>query len=382
MRRSLLAAAACTVLLFAWQAFAVYGNYHGNWTALFCTGAKMPVPASLHETIWTFKNSYGYDGQMYHYIAHDPWFKRGLDQYVDARRMRYQRILLPGLAHLLAFGEDRYVDAAYIVCVLLCIFLGSLWLGQYAQLHRYSPWIGLAFAAVPAVLVSIDRLTVDVVLACLCVGFALFVERCPGWPLYTVLAVAPLARETGFILLGSYVGALLLKRQFRRAAIFITAGLPALAWYRFVALHTATENHASWFSLVPFSGYFQTLLHPVAYPFSLPVVAVARTLDYAALAGIGLAIGWVLILLYRRAIDPLAAAIYGFTALAAFLSLGEIWAEAYAYGRSFTPLLLLLAIVGLRTRRLAMAVPMLLVTPRILLQFAALAYYAFGGKAL
>ncbi len=368
------AALVSVVLVLAWQVFAVCCGYGGNWTSLYCTGAKLTSPPSLHENIWKFENSNGYDGQFYHYIAHDPFFQRGFDRYVDAPRMRYDRILLPGLAHLLAFGRDAYVDAAYIGCVLLCVFLGSLWLAQYAQLYQYPDWFGVVFVAVPAVLVSTDRLTVDVALATLCVGFALFLDRHRGWPLYVVLAAAPLVRETGFILLGAYVGGLLLKRHFRTAVIFASAALPAVAWHWFVAVHTAPEDHASWVSLVPFLGYLQRIAHPVHYPLPLPIAIVGSIFDYLALAGIGLAFIWTFLLLWRRFADPVAIAAYGFTSLAGFISLSEIWSEAYAYGRSFTPLLLLLGLIGVRTRRVSMAVPMLLVTPRILLQFAALVY--------
>jgi hypothetical protein len=45
------------------------------------------------------------------------------------------------------------------------VFLGCYWIGRFAVLHRRHPLWGLLFLAVPAVLVSIDRMTVDVALA-------------------------------------------------------------------------------------------------------------------------------------------------------------------------------------------------------------------------
>lgn len=51
----------------------------GNWTALFCTGSEFkPVPAPLRsDNIYIFQGTFGYDGQEYHYIAHDPFLTRG-----------------------------------------------------------------------------------------------------------------------------------------------------------------------------------------------------------------------------------------------------------------------------------------------------------------
>ena len=68
-------------------------------------------------------------------------------------------------------------------------FLGALWLG---------PW-ALAFLLIPAVLVSFDRLTVDLVLASLTIGFIHF--RRP----YAILIYAPLVRGARLILVAAGV---------------------------------------------------------------------------------------------------------------------------------------------------------------------------------
>src|ERR1044071_2273539 len=109
MRSSLLVAVLCALAVFGWQALVVHYVYAGERTSLYCTGQRFAQPP-LGERIWTFPNSYGYDGQWYHYIAHDPWFERGFAGFLDAPRIRYRRILLPGLANLLAGGRDRYID--------------------------------------------------------------------------------------------------------------------------------------------------------------------------------------------------------------------------------------------------------------------------------
>src|SRR5437016_3992862 len=112
--RCLLFALLCTACLAAWQALTVHYSYGGNWTALFCTGSGLPTPPALNsEHIYLFPGP-GYDGQFFHYMAHDPLLRRHISASIDNPKLRCRRLLVPGLAYLLALGQDRYIDAAYI----------------------------------------------------------------------------------------------------------------------------------------------------------------------------------------------------------------------------------------------------------------------------
>src|SRR5205085_3478104 len=106
----------------------------------------------------------------------------------------------------------------------------------------YGPLVGLCFGIVPAVLVSIDRLTTDVALAARCAGFALYLREHSPHKLYAMLMMAALARETGLLLVGAYVIFLAGERQFRKAILFSTAAIPTACWYLFVGLHTVPDH--------------------------------------------------------------------------------------------------------------------------------------------
>jgi hypothetical protein len=372
MRTSLLAAVVCVMAAFTWQALVVHYQYGGNWTGLYYTGEHFTHRPPLGERLWIFPDSDGYDGQFYHYIAHDPWFQRNYSRFIDAPRLRYHRILLPALANLLAGGRDRYVDRMYIGLMLLSVLLGSWWMSRYAHLHGGSPWLGVGFLFAPSVLISIDRLTVDAMLAALCAGLVWFAESNPGWPLYVLLMAAPMVRETGLLLPGACVAALVLDRRFWRAAVFSTAVLPTAGWYWWVGRQTTPEP-SRWFHEWPLQGYLHQLLHPNSYPLALPAALVVNLLDYVSLAGVALSMVWALVLLRRKTFTPVAIAIYGFAALATILPTGDFWSDPISYGRVLTPLFLLLALESLREKRPSMALPMLLVTPRICVQLAAIA---------
>src|SRR5262249_54527797 len=162
-------------------------------------------------------------------VAHDPLFRLGLAQFVDAPRLRYRRVLVPGLAHLLALGRLELVDRAYRGVIVLCFFAGAFWLGRLAQASgRSSAW-GAAFFFVPAAIVSTDRMTVDVSLAALCVAFALYSrEEGNSAKLYAILVLAALARETGLLLSLAWCLWLAQRRHWQRAALHLTATFPAM----------------------------------------------------------------------------------------------------------------------------------------------------------
>ncbi len=368
--RCVLTGLGCAAFVFLWQFLTVHSNYQGRWSALFCTGAENIQPPELSgENIYLFPATKGYDGQMYHYIAHDPSMARGFDRYVDAPRVRYRRILIPFAAHLLALGQDDRIDTAFRTVMLFTVFCGGYWMSAFCAAAGFSEWLGFTFLLIPATLVSIDRLTVDAALVALCIAFALYIEKDSPWRLFIVLLVAPLVRDTGLLLLAGYVIALVFQRRLRAALVFCLAALPTLFWYAYVQLQTATEN-VTGFSRIPFQGLAQRLVTPYKYPFGALVSGVSTLLDYAALIGIILAVALAVRLFWQRRFGPVECSVYVFTLFAAFIFSPGAWEEVYAFGRTLSPLLLLLGLYGLPKRNWIYLLPIVLVIPRTAIQFA------------
>ena len=230
-------AALAAVLVLLWQSLTVQYNYSGNWTALFRTGDTYPVPPELLPGTYIFAETDGYDGMWYRYIAHDPLFRHGLAECIDVAGIRYRRILVPGLAHLLAAGHPEWIDGAYVAVVWFFVALGVYWCSRHFLLHRLSPAWGLLFLLVPATLTSTDRMVVDGPLTALFAGFLFYVETSSWRKAYWIAMLALLTRETGVLLIAGLVLHSLLKKQYRCAILSSTAALPAFAWYVFVWRH-------------------------------------------------------------------------------------------------------------------------------------------------
>lgn len=369
-------------LALAWQYITVKVNYGGNWTALFCTGDAIPVPDALEaENVYVFQHSYGFDAQFYHYIAHDPIPPGDLMEQVELPGLRYRRILLPWLAYALSLGNQRAIDLCYVVAGFFFVFLGTWWMGRYASQLGLPPAWSLVFPLSPAVIVFVDRLTVDHALAALTVAFALFAVRRPSWQLYVTLMLAPLARETGLLLTAGYCLHCLIWRHWKSAAIFATSGLPWLGWVAYVAHATGPAVYET--SYVPFRGVVHWLLHPVDYPEHVPLPGLVQAADILGLLGIVLAIGLAAVLFWRRKSDPVAIAAVLFAAVAVFVQRTDVWETVFNYGRIFTPLLLLVAVGWMPQRPKLAVLPMVLMAPRLLMQYGnqvrGVANAVFGG---
>lgn len=367
-RRAALAwAALAAALAFAGQFLTVHFNYGGNWTGLFCTGSRFPVPPQLaRERIFIFADSAGYDGQFYHYMAHDPFFRHGFSSYMDAPRLRYRRILIPLLAWLLSGGGGRYLHAAYVGVNLGFVFLGAYWLARCFQWRGMHPAWGLSFLAIPGVLISLDRMVVDGPLSALAAGFVWHTLAGPSAALPAVLAAAPLVRETGLLLTAAAVLGALVERRRRRAILYAAAALPALAWFAFVQSQTTAGSGGPQLLTWPFVGLYQRILTPWAHRLPVHISLLASTLDWVAITGLLLTLVLTLRLVARRP-DSITAALGLYAILLTTLRV-DFWLHAYGYARLISPLLVLLVAApwGISPRWPLIAIGLML--PRVLLQ--------------
>jgi len=362
-------AALCGLAALAWQSLTVKYNYQGDWSGLFATGMQVAMPPELaFEEVHRFRNDPGYDGQFYHVIAHDAFFGNGFVKYVDNPRLRWRRILIPGLAYVLALGQAEYIDFNLIGVNLAFVILGAYWLSRYCGHYGFHPGWGLLFGLTPAVMVSLDRLTVDTALAAFCVGFGLYGAAAPSVRIYPVLAAAPLARETGVVLIAAWCVHRLLKRDWKRAAAGVMMALPALGWLAFVHSRIAAD-HTVFASPWPLWGLLARTLQPAQYSIHTDWLLKAAVLDYLAVLGI-----WAALLLALRLVRGgkpglLEITIWLFAGIfVVFLQQPQAWAEAYSFGRTMSPLLICLALLAVATRFWWNLLPLAMVGPRILFQ--------------
>lgn len=358
----------CAAVVLSWWCLKVYGSHGGNWTALYCTGSRPGMPDVIRaEGAYVFAGSHGYDSQFYHYIAHDPWLTRGFLSAVDNPPLRWRRILVSALAWTLAAGRDDWIDPAFYLVVLGCVFAGGFWLARYFRIRGSPAWWGLLFLFSPATLVVFDRIVVDVALTALVCGFLYYAQTGRRAALWTVLAAAVAVRETGLLLLAGWCLWLALRRELRQTIWFSAAGLPALAWWLYVARSTPAYGMPDWGVSWPPARLVAAILNPARYPAPDWGNYLLTALDYLALTGTVLAIALAARAAWR-AEGPLRYAIPAFGAFG-FLLTGtasvDVFQDVFSHGRLLSPLTLLVAAEGLPRRDWLSLAPILPAALRI-----------------
>ena len=367
--------AAATLLALFWLVLSVAFIYGGNVTGLYYAGKKMDLPAEIARHTRRVNDEAGYDGAYYHLMAHDPLLHRGFLAYVDNPRLRWRRIGVPGLAALLTGGSDAYADYAYVGIQLVFVFLGAWWLSRYTlRLGASAAW-GLGFLLIPAVAVSLDRMTIDLPLAALSIGLIVYaagrdaLDARSRWPVYAILCAAPLVRETGVVLVAAWCVFAIRRKNWRAAALGAACAVPALAWWIYVAGH-APQDGTAWLAAYPFSGLVNRTIQGIDAPVSTLWLRAAALFEEIAMIGFWLALVLTGYLVWRRRFGLIEVTAILFAAFAAALGKFDLWASAYATGRTLSPLLIMLALLAFRDRR-GFALPLLLVLPRIALQYEA-----------
>lgn len=376
----LAAALLCMLLGLLLQFTIVHIRYGGNWTGLFFTGSYWKTPPALPgEQIYVHPRSTGYDGQMYHYAAHDPLMQTGIGSYMDNPRVRYQRILLPAIAFLLAGGRQAFIDEAYISANLLFLFLGAWWLGRYLDSLGLQPGYAALFLLSPAALISLDRLTLDLAFTSLCLGFALYLRTGHDVKAAGVLMLACLCRDTGLVLAGASCLVFVTQRRFRKAAAWALCVVPALAWYGYVNARTVDISGDVLRQLIPLKGVLGTLGAPMSYPFNPIVSSVLASLDRLSILAILLAVLLSILQMRRRCFGVLEAAMLAWGLLALCLP-RSFYLDPFSGPRVFTPLLMYAVLRGFPDIRWTAFAPMLMMLPRVGLEIAAPLLFALLGR--
>jgi hypothetical protein len=352
MRRSACASVAllAVALVLAWSATRVHFLNGGNWTALFCTGAGVPLPPEVDAGTYRVPPRGAYDGQYYRLLARDPFLRRNYARFVDAPQFRFRRCLVPMAAWLLALGQEPWIDCAYIAVEMLFIAMGTYWCARLLMRRGWPAWWGLLFVVVPATLASFDRMLLDGPLTALFAGFWLYCEE-ERWTRAWVLAtLAGLTRETGLLLPAALVADRLLRRDWRGAGRFAACAVPSFAWY---ALLAARFPAGGWVHEIgiPLWNLARRLL--VFRPYYDPVgQEVLRVTDFLAVAGLIACMILATLRLRKQPMAPVTICVGLYACLALILG-PEVMADPFAFGRVLSPLLVWIAIEALVRRQWA-----------------------------
>lgn len=379
-RSALLTAAAVTLAALAGLALTVQASYRGDWTGLFCIGSKYVDSMRSLPPTYVVPESYGYDGEFYRIVAHDPWLRTEAWRAIDGPEMRYRRILLPFTAWLLAAGRTGLIDGAYIATVLLYLFFGTFALSMWLAREGLPPAAGAVFLFLPGTLVSMDRMLPDIALYAILAALLLLWRGRLTPAVAVLLALAPLVRTIGLLALAAAAVALLSARRWREAGTIPFLALPVVAWWLWLNSQLAGQAAGvappstpgqllglpHWLMHQPGYGLILRIFEPVSYPGLSPAsVTLLQVLDI--LGWLGMLLGVILAAVFWRRLSTTLPGILVLVWLPLFLLVSSrgFWRDSHSYPRAFTPMLGLLAWEGARRRQWWFALPLFLVTLRV-----------------
>jgi hypothetical protein len=187
----------------------------------------------------------GYDGQFAYYIARDPasgW------QYCDVPAYRYQRILYPALAWVLALGQPQVVGWTLIALNVAALAAGTYFTERLLAAQGASRWYALVYGLYGGLAAGLRLdLTEPLAYGLVQAGLWAWMEqeargrrqevgrqrsgRCALFIGSLLLALAALAKETALVAVAGLLLYLVLERRWRQAmGLGLAVGLPFVVW--------------------------------------------------------------------------------------------------------------------------------------------------------
>jgi hypothetical protein len=188
----------------------------GDPAALLCVGAER-VGRPPYEIIRVGFERFGYDGQYYWVLAHNPWRRHVAG--IDFAPGRHLRILYPAVSWLLSGGDAGrllwVMPAVNVLAIAGLATLGAL----LARRQGLRPWWGCVLPlAVNAGMPALRDLT-DVLAVLAAAGLlASWLLRGPWWQLGLWGAAAAFCREQNVAVVGAVAAVAAWRRQGRACA--------------------------------------------------------------------------------------------------------------------------------------------------------------------
>jgi len=217
---------------------------------------------SVREFIWpTPSGEQGYDGQFTYAIASNPLNAAAK---LDVPGYRYQRILHPVLARVLALGSEALIPWTILLINVVALSAGTAALEHLLRAERVSGWYALSYGLFGGVLGAVRASTTEP-LAYGLVLLAILAER-RGRLVWSavLLMLAALAKETTLFFTAGYVLYFVLEKRWREAILLtLVVGVPfaalqlvLLAWLGQAGVGSGGAM-ATPFTPIPFGGVIE-----------------------------------------------------------------------------------------------------------------------------
>ena len=338
-----------------------------NLSGLLCIGDRSIPPSILPQDIAYERNSHGFDGQYYYFVAQDLLVQRDFHQYMDRPGFRYSRIVYMASAALASAITGLSIVSTLVLVNILGILLGAFYFGLIVRKYGFPLYFTGFYILLSGLVFGVLRDLPDP----LAMGFSLaalyYWREGRLGPSLTFLALGCLTKQTTLAFVGIFLfDALVLQRQVRKSFLVCLSVVPFLGWQFYVnhqlglPMSLGSEGLIRWQPLDIFRDYAATIQRS----HSLSELWLISLGVLSALLCLVLAI-WQF-MRHRNAIN------FGFLgfSLLPFVQAG-VWKDPWGYGRVLLPLpvFLLLSYADSRSRWLVLPIAL-----NLLMFFVSLAW--------
>lgn len=209
----------------------------------------------------------GYDGEFVYFLAR---YGLASEPYLDVPAYRAQRILLPVLGGILAFGQTPLLVWSLLIVNLVALGAGTYLLEELLEAHKARRWIALGFGLSLGMFGAARLTTTETLAYALALGGLYLMERNRWQWAALVFALALLSKETTIFFPAAYGVYLLYQRRITQPFIFGAIVLVPFILWQLVLFRTfgsfglgSGGGGATGFELIPFMGYIGLIIEPI-----------------------------------------------------------------------------------------------------------------------
>ncbi|MFH1038965.1 MAG: hypothetical protein V1789_09905 [PVC group bacterium] len=343
-----------TVLLVIFSFYAavilVYAaRFDFNLSGFACIGDRFASPEMISPGTVVILGSRGYDGQFFFFAAQDPLIRNEAWRSIDVPAYRYQRILYPWLAGLLALGEPDWIPLTLVLVNLAAILMGSFFVARMLEREGKSPWYACVYGLFSGFILCVLRDLAGPVAMGFLVGALDYFSRRKFYPGAVFFSAALLSREVLIVVPAVYLLFALFSRGRRgggRLPALAGSFVPFLLWsgYVFFRFRDRPWRGGSGNVGPPLSGLISYGKAVLAAPGRSSEKAYLVLISAVCVLSLYLAVREVLRSKDEEGVSFLIYALFPF-----FLS-NSVWVEPWSYGRVLRPGAVLLIVNFSRSR--------------------------------
>jgi hypothetical protein len=344
----------CFILFYSALLLRYVERFDLNMSGLITIGDHFIPQDILRDGTITFEGSMGYDGQFYYIMAHDPFIRKGMTQYLDIPAYRYQRIMYPWLVSVFSLGNHGRIPLMLVLVNFAGIIVGTCFVALMLREQRMNLWYALFYGFLSGLFITTVRDMSGPLAVGFMVGGVFFYSRKRHFLCALFLSAAILTREIILPVLPVLaLDSFFFKKDLKGAILSMLPLFPFLIWqlYVFQMIH-AVSWHPGMLGM-PLMGIMTNLQKIPGLPnWICPEILYLFLFLVVTVVSFAFAVQEIF-----HARNEISICFLLFSALPFFMT-ESMWVEPWGYARVFLPSAVFLVLSFIKSRRNAYLIPL------------------------